>query len=325
MKSVLGFLTAAVLAASCSTVPTSTSTVSTSSTTETGTAGASSTTETGTAGASGTVWLCRPGLAADPCTANLTAMVVHADGKKIIQRAIPAENPPIDCFYVYLTVSGQTTENANLHIEPEEIAVAISQASRFSQVCKVYAPMYPQLTLSAIGVRGKKIGPHAAAIAYLGLLASWKDYLAHDNHGRGVVLIGHSQGAALPIPLIRHEIDPNLSERHLLVSALLMGGNVTVPTGKSVGGDFKNIPACQSIDQTSCEVAYSSFDTTPPINSLFGRAGTSLSAQSGVETTPAGNLQVLCTNPGDHRPVVHQVLGPRWVLHLVDINIAPGN
>jgi hypothetical protein len=37
MKSVLGFLTAAVLAASCSTVPTSTSTVSTSSTTETGT------------------------------------------------------------------------------------------------------------------------------------------------------------------------------------------------------------------------------------------------------------------------------------------------
>jgi uncharacterized ferredoxin-like protein len=34
---------------------------------------------------------------------------------------------------------------------------------------------------------------------------------------------------------------------------------------------------------------------------------------------------VLCTNPGDHRPVVHQVLGPRWGLHLVDINIALGN
>jgi hypothetical protein len=261
MNSVLGILTAAVLVASCSTVPTSTSTVSTSSTTE-----------TGTADASGTVWLCRPGLAADPCTANLTATVVHADGKKIIQRAIPAKNPPIDCFYVYPTASGQTTENANLHIEPEEIAVAISQASRFSQVCKVYAPMYPQLTLSAIGVGGKKIGPHAAAIAYLGLLASSKDYLAHDNHGRGVVLIGHSQGAALLIPLIRHEIDP-----------------------------------------------------TPPIKSLFGRAGASLSAQSGVGTTSAGNLQVLCTNPGDHRPVVHQVLDPRWGLHLVDINIAPGN
>jgi hypothetical protein len=238
---------------------------------------------------------------------------------------------------------------------------------------------------------GKKIGPHAAAIAYLGLLASSKDYPAHDNHGRGVVLIGHTQGAALLIPLIRHEIDPNPSERHLLVSALLLGGNVTVPTGNSVGGDFKNVPACQSIDQTSCVVAYSSFDTTPPVNSLFGRAGTSLSAQSGVGTTPAGNLQVLCTdpvsleggtgtlspyfvtepfpgvtnsfptpapahlstpwvsypdrytatcetsgganwlqvtsvtNPGDHRPVVHQVLGPRWGLHLVDINIALGN
>jgi hypothetical protein len=380
MKSVLGILTSAVLVASCSTAPTSTSTLPTSSTTE-----------TGTADASGTVWLCRPGLAADPCTANLTATVVHADGKKIIQRAIPAKDPSIDCFYVYPTVSGQSTENANLHIEPEETAVAVSQASRFSQVCKVYAPMYPQLTLSAIGVGGKKIDPRAAAIAYLGLLASWKDYLAHDNHGRGVVLVGHSQGAALLIPLIQHEIDPNPSERHLLVSALLMGGNVTVPVGQSVGGDFKNIPACQSTEQTGCVVAYSSFDATPPINSLFGRVGTSLSAQSGLGTTPAGNLQVLCTNPasleggtgtlspyfvtkpfpgvtstfttpttahlstpwvsypdhytatcetsgganwlqvtsvtnpGDHRPVVHQVLGPRWGLHLVDINIALGN
>jgi hypothetical protein len=223
--------------------------------------------------------------------------VVHADRKKSIQRAAPAKDPLIDCFYVYPTVSGQSTENANLHIDPEETAVAVSQASRFSQVCRVYAPMYPQLTLSAIGVGGKKIDPRAAAIAHLGLLASWKDYLAHDNHGRGFVLIGHSQGASLLIPLMRNEIDPEPSERHLLVSALLMGGNVTVPVGQSVGGDFKNIPACQSTGQTGCVVAYSSFDTIPPINSLFGRVGTSISAQSGLGTGPAGNLQVLCTNP----------------------------
>ena len=375
----LGLVILSATTASCSSATTTASTPSTSST------------ETRTADASGTVWLCRPGLAADPCTANLTTTVVQAGGRKSIQRAAPAKDPSIDCFYVYPTVSGQTTENANLQIQPEETDVAIAQASRFSQVCKVYAPMYPQLTLSAIGVGGKRISARGAAIAYLGVLTAWKDYLAHDNHGRGVVLIGHSQGASLLIPLIRNEIDPNPAERHLLVSALLMGGNVTVPDGQTVGGDFKNIPACQSSVQTGCVVAYSSFDTSPPTNSLFGRVGTSLSAQSGLGTAPMANVQVLCTdpasleggtgilspyfvtkpfpgatntfttptgallstpwvsypnhytatcetsggaswlqvttvdNPGDHRPVVHQVLGPRWGLHLVDINIALGN
>lgn len=340
---------------------------------------------------SGIVWLCRPGLSHDPCAADLTTTVVHADGKKTIQRATPAKDPPIDCFYVYPTVSKQTTPNANLHIDPEETAVAIAQGSRFSQVCKVYAPMYPQLTTSGIGLGGKKIDPKAAAIAYLGVLSAWKDYLAHDNDGRGVVLIGHSQGSSLLIPLIRNEIDSDPTERHLLVSALLMGGNVTTPVGKDKGGDFQNIPACQSNQQVGCVVAYSSFDTTPPPNSLFGRVGTSLSAQSGLSTASTGAEQVLCTNPAslvggtgallpyfpvqpvsrstgaggggavshlstpwvsypdlysatcensggaswlqvttvagssDHRPIVGPVLGPRWGLHLVDVNIALGN
>ena len=116
-----------------------------------------------------------------------------------------SQNPPIDCFYVYPTVSTQPTANANLHIDPQERAVAIAQASRFSQVCRVYAPMYPQLTLSAIS---KGIRPQSAAIAYLGVLSAWNDYLAHYNKGRGVVLIGHSQGASLLIALIKREIDP---------------------------------------------------------------------------------------------------------------------
>jgi hypothetical protein len=30
-------------------------------------------------------------------------------------------------------------------------------------------------------------------------------------------------------------------------------------------------------------------------------------------------------DPGDHRPLVTQTLGPRWGLHLVDVNLALGN
>ena len=244
--------------------------------------------------ASSTVWLCRPGLSDDPCTSSLATTVVRANGSTEVQLDRPARKPVIDCFYVYPTVSTQRTANANLHVDPQERAVAITQASRFSQVCRVYAPMYRQLTVSAIS---KGIRPQSAVTAYLGVLAAWKDYLASYNHGRGVVLIGHSQGASLLIGLIKREIDPSPTERHLLVSALLMGGNVTVPTGQVVGGDFAHIPACQSNAQTGCVVAYSSFNSAPPANSFFGRVGTSISALSGLSPTSAAGLQVLCTNP----------------------------
>jgi hypothetical protein len=103
--------------------------------------------------------------------------------------------------------------------------------------------------------------------------SAWDDYLRHDNHGRGVVLIGHSQGAMMLKRLIQSEIEPRPAERSLLVSAILLGGNVGVPDGKTVGGDFSSVPACTSAAQTGCVVAYSSFATTPPAASLFGRSG----------------------------------------------------
>lgn len=342
------------------------------------TASSTTTVATGSADAAGTVWLCRPGLADDPCTANLTATAVRADGKRSVQHAAPASNPPIDCFYVYPTVSAQKTENANLRVDPAETAVAVAQASRFSQVCRVYAPMYRQLTLQAIAGH---ITARGATTAYLSVLAAWRDYLAHFNHGRGVVLIGHSQGSSLLIPLIRNQIDNDPAQRARLVSALLMGGNVTVPVGKSVGGDFQHVAACRATDQVGCVVAYSSFSSMPPPDSFFGRVGVSVANPSGSTITAASHLQVLCTNPaalgggtgslepyfpaasqptagvstpwvtfpdhytatcedrggaswlqidttavaGDHRPVVTQSLGPRWGLHLVDVNLALGN
>jgi hypothetical protein len=242
------------------------------------------------AGPSNTVWLCRPGLADNPCESDLTTTVVSADGSTTTEEAAPATDPPIDCFYVYPTVSLQTTTNASLDIDPEEKAVALQQAARFSQVCKVYAPMYRQYTVSIF----RKPGAATAAVralAYGDVLSAWQDYLAHYNQGRGVVLIGHSQGAVMLIHLITSEIDPNPDVRGRLVSALLLGGNVTVAAGQDVGGDFQNIPACRSADQTGCVVAYSSFNEPPPADSGYGRVG---AGPRGGEQT---GDQVLCVNP----------------------------
>jgi len=236
--------------------------------------------------------LCRPGLADNPCESSLDTTVVSADGTSTTESAVPATDPPIDCFYVYPTVSGQTTTNANLQIDPEQKAIAIQQASRFSQVCQIYAPMYRQLTLATIN-SASGATPEASAIAYGDVLAAWKDYLAHYNNGRGVVLIGHSQGSFVLIHLVTAEIDNNPAVRGLIVSALLIGGNVRVAAGQDVGGDFQNIPACRSADQTGCVVAYSSFNTEPAAGAMFGRVDSGFFADAAATE----NLQVLCVNP----------------------------
>jgi Protein of unknown function (DUF3089) len=233
-----------------------------------------------------TKWLCRPGLRNNPCVRSLTATVLKANGSSRVERRKNARNAPIDCFYVYPTVSDQQTVNANLRIDPEIRAIALYQASRFSQFCRVWAPVYRQVTLKAI-LNGGAVPASAADKAYNSALGAWRDYLRNHNHGRGFVLIGHSQGSFVLRELISQEIDRRPSLRRRLVSALLLGGNVTVRKGSDVGGDFKHIHACHRARQTGCVIAYSSFGATPPADSLFGR----------VTGKAASRLRVLCTNP----------------------------
>jgi Protein of unknown function (DUF3089) len=131
--------------------------------------------------------------------------------------------------------------------------------------------------------------------AYRSLLAGWKDFLAHDDHGRPVIFIGHSQGAALLIRLLRSQVDPNPALRARTLVAILAGGNLQVPTGRLVGATFQHIPLCDAVGEIRCAIAYSSFPSEPPANSPFGRPGKGVSIQSG-ETTSKGQ-QVACVNP----------------------------
>jgi hypothetical protein len=152
--------------------------------------------------------------------------------------------------------------------------------------------MYPQLTLKAIK------NPVAITLqdevkAYVGVLSAWSEYMQRFNKGRGVVLIGHSQGALMLIQLIREQIDPDAAVRSHLVAAVLLGGNVLVPEGQTVGGSFTNVPACQSAIEVACVIAYSSFLQEPPANSFFGRPTSPLLGGG----TPAPGMQVLCVNP----------------------------
>ncbi|HLH15538.1 MAG TPA: DUF3089 domain-containing protein [Solirubrobacteraceae bacterium] len=240
-----------------------------------------------------TVWLCKPRLENDPCTEPLTATVVQTDGETSRQEAKIDKKAPIDCFYVYPTVSEQETENANLEIEATERQVAINQVSRFSQDCKVYAPMYPQITLTALKreEEGKPLSPTASIIAYEGVLSAFKEYLAKYNKGRGFVLIGHSQGSLMLEQLIKEQVEPNAAVSKQLVGAVLLGGNVLVPDGQLAGGTFQTVPACTAAAETHCVIAYSSFLKEPPEGAYFGRENSPLLAgdHEGEE--------VVCVNP----------------------------
>jgi len=81
-----------------------------------------------------TVWLCRPGLAHDPCTPGLATTVFSPTGKRLrVEHPQAVRNPAIDCFYVYPTVSDQKTTLANFHVDPVERSIALYQVARYSQ------------------------------------------------------------------------------------------------------------------------------------------------------------------------------------------------
>jgi Protein of unknown function (DUF3089) len=243
-----------------------------------------------------TVWVCKPGLVNNPCSGGLSATVVQPDGTSSVEPFTPAKDPKIDCFYVYPTVSQAKSVASPLAPEPASIATTRAQVARFQSVCRLFVPAYRQITLFGLdqALNGKSIAPAAIAQATADVVSAWHDYLDHYNDGRGVVLLGHSQGAGQIISLMEAEVDRSPAERAKLVSAVALGGNLLVPQGNDVGGDLQHIPACRTDTQHDCVVAYSSFSQPPQAGSLFGRASRAVRLGGGSSQL---DMQVLCVNP----------------------------
>jgi hypothetical protein len=230
-------------------------------------------------------WLCRPGRQ-DACAVDQTTTVVAGSGAMKVEKWTADPQAPIDCFYVYPTVSLDPTGNSDMTAGTEERQVVKVQFARFASQCRVFAPLYRQFTLTALraATAGKPL-PADRSLAGNDVLDAWNYYLAHDNNGRGVVLIGHSQGSFVLMELIRREIDGKPIQSRI-VSAILAGANVAVPRGKDVGGAFKNLPLCRSAQQTGCVISYVTFRSTipPPATSRFGRVD-------------GEGMEAACTNP----------------------------
>ncbi len=230
------------------------------------------------------MWLCRPGLEDSPCDGDLATTVIATDGTRTREPFRPAADPAFDCFYVYPTVSTAKGRNAPKRSAPEIVRVVRAQAALFQRVCRLYAPVYRQVTLAGL-FSGGFTDPSARALAQKDVVDAFHDYLDNDNDGRPFLLLGHSQGATVLTSLVQTEIDGNPSLRGRLVSAMLIGGGVWLAPGSTTRGAFQNVPPCRAASQTGCVVAYNTYDDVPPRLSLFGRT--------------VDGRTVVCVNPGD--------------------------
>jgi hypothetical protein len=254
-------------------------------------------------------WLCRPGRA-DVCAGDLDETVVTLDARTRLRPAGAERPADIDCFYVYPTVSLDAGGNSDMIAGREEQGMTVAQFAPFRSACRPFAPLYRQITLTALRKAMTGATPDIdRELPYRDVLAAFRDYLARDNKGRPFVLVGQSQGAMMLKRLVAEEIDGKPLSRQL-VSAILPGTSVMVPEGKDVGGTFKATPLCRSEAQTGCIVTWATYrdGVTLPDNTLFGtgRSGFGGTEESGV----AG-----CTNPArlaGGRAPLDPILGYQW-------------
>jgi len=219
-------------------------------------------------------WLCLPGRK-DVCSTPLPTTALNPNGYGSNGLSPVAKNPPIDCFYVYPTVSNDPGMNSDLLPGREEKLAAETQFARFSSVCRTFAPVYRQMTTSSVVAyaTGADITPNAM-IAYGDVLAAWRNYIQTKNGGRPFVLIGHSQGSLMLGQLVAREIERNPAVARRMLLAIIPGYNVLVPQGRLVGGTFKSTPLCSREGETHCVMSWTSFRerNAPPPGAIFGYA-----------------------------------------------------
>ena len=232
-------------------------------------------------------WLCLGGRN-DTCSTPLPTTALNPNGYGSNGPSPVAADPPIDCFYVYPTVSNDRGLNSDMSPGREETLVAEAQFARFASVCRTYAPVYRQMTLASIAAfsTGADV-TGAAKLAYADVANAWRTYLATYNRGRPFVLIGHSQGSLMLQQLIAREIEARPDVAAKMMLAIIPGYNVLVPQGRDIGGTFKRTPLCNAPNAIHCVVSWVSFRerNAPPPGAMFGYAD-----QPG--------MTVACVNPG---------------------------
>jgi hypothetical protein len=202
-------------------------------------------------------WLCRPGMDG-PCTEDLSGMEVLPDGSTAPFSHETAEDPAVDCFYVYPTMDLRTV--AGLHDDLTDLDLpenaARNQAARLSEVCDVWAPAYRQVTLGTYFSRDEALKERCFDTAYADVLAAFQTFLGGRESGRGFALYGHSQGGQHVTRLLDEVVEEDPALASDLVVAMPIGWPVTTAADELVGGSFDTTPVCSAADESGCVVTF---------------------------------------------------------------------
>ena len=219
-------------------------------------------------------WLCLP-RRMDSCSTPLRTTALNPNGYGSTGLSAVAKDPPLDCFYVYPTVSNDQGMNSDLNPGREEKLAAEAQFARFASVCRTFSPIYRQMTVAAVAAYSAGANITAAGeLAYRDVASAWRNYLKTRNNGRPFVLIGHSQGSLMLQMLIARTIETNPAVAARMKLAIIPGYDLLVPQGKLVGGTFKKTPLCSRPGETHCVMSWTSFreKNAPPPGGMFGYA-----------------------------------------------------
>jgi hypothetical protein len=240
--------------------------------------------------ASQDLWLCRPDIENDRCDqADLTFTEIRPDGSKVTGDIVESPDAEADCFYIHHTVyfADEPGNRETLVPHPEEVIGAVFRnGAHYRGVCRVFAPMYHQMSQITYRVHAFDWqDSEFFQTAYSDVSDAFDYYLRHYNEGRGIVLIGHSQGSHTLTKLLQDKFENDEALRDRLVSAVLMGATsyVQVPEGELVGGTFTNIPLCTSATETGCVITFDA--AYPESGVLIGAAA------------PTPSMIRACVNP----------------------------
>ena len=157
-----------------------------------------------------------------------------------------------DVFYIYPTVyEGIFSKNANVTdaIYRKNVSQLLLplQASALNNVGKIYAPYYRQMSLW-VYLRSEKTQKEAFNVAYNDVQSAFLYYLKHDNHGRPLFILSHSQGSQIAVRLLQEDYQ-QYHLKKILVAAYIIGERIGTNT-------FQLLKPCKNATQINCFVTW---------------------------------------------------------------------
>ncbi|MBC7987894.1 MAG: DUF3089 domain-containing protein [Sphingomonadaceae bacterium] len=226
------------------------------------------------------MWLARPDIADDP-----TEWLPQG------YRRAQAERERLPVFYVVPTAYLDNDRwNAPFRspatLERQRLFAA-SQASVFTGVGEVWAPLYRQAVVGAF-LTDAPSAAQALEFAYRDVATAFDYFVSRMPEGQRFILAGHSQGARHLTQLLRRKIAGTpLADR--VAAAYLIGWPISIEADLPAMG----LPGCAAPSQSNCIIAFQSFAEPANPRRILALYG----ATRGFTGALRADTPMLCVNP----------------------------